>query len=197
MKQGLFVLVVSLLYLGFPAYAAAEVGVGTLDLTEATCCGTLSLRDSHGVRRDLNEFEGKVVVVTFGFTRCPDVCPTALTELAHAVESVHGKGKEVQVLFITLDPERDTGNILSQYVPAFHPSFIALRGSEQETVKAARDFRVLYRKVPGQEAKSYTIDHTAGAYLFDRTGKARAYVQSVESKNLLPEIERLLAMRSY
>lgn len=196
MKQGLFAFVVSLVCLVLPGSAFASSEPGNIDLTGASCCKALSLPDSHGVHRQLSDFMGKVVIVSFGFTRCPDICPTTLAELAQSVESLQAKGKDVQVLFVTLDPEHDTGAILSQYVSAFNPSFIALRGSTEETAKAAKDFRVLYKKVPDQGSKNYTIEHTAGVYMFDKAGKARVYVQSVKSANMLPEIRRLLATRN-
>lgn len=178
-----------------PAYANSNSG--NLDLTDASCCATLSLPDTLGERRQLGEFEGKVVIVSFGFMHCPDVCPTTLSELAQSVEMLKGEGKDVQVLFVTFDPVRDTRLGLSQYVSAFHPSFIALRGSPEETKKVTQDFRVLYKEVPDEKSKSYSIEHTVGVYLFDRTGKARVYARSADAKTLLPEIKRLLAMKGH
>lgn len=167
-----------------------------LDLTEATCCGALSMPDTEGVRRDLSEFSGKVVAVTFGYMGCPDICPTTLMELAQSMELLQDENENVQVVFVTFDPEHDTKTMLSEYVSAFNPSFIALRGSLEETKKATRDFRILYRKVPSTEADSYTIDHSVGVYLIDKTGKPRVYAPSASPDTLLPEIKRLLAMES-
>lgn len=177
-----------------PVYAGPDSG--NLDLTGASCCVTLSMTDTQGAPRHLTEFAGKVVIVSFGFTHCPDVCPTTLSELAQSVEVLEKEGKDVQVLFVTLDPIRDTSALLSRYVTAFHPSFIALRGSPEETKEVTLDFRVLYREVPDQKSKGYSIEHSVGVYLFDKTGKARVYARSADPKTLLPEIKRLLAMRS-
>lgn len=176
-----------------PAYGNSNSG--NLDLKDASCCATLSLPDTLGERRRLGEFKGKVVIVSFGFMHCPDVCPTTLSELALSVEMLKEEGKDVQVLFVTFDPVRDTRLGLSQYVSAFHPSFIALRGSPEETKKVTQDFRVLYKEVPDEKTTSYSIEHTVGVYLFDRTGKARIYARSADPKALLPEIKRLLAMK--
>lgn len=143
--------------------------------------------------RQLSEFKGKVIVVVFGFTHCPDVCPTTLYELSLSMKQLEEQSKDVQVIFVTLDPHRDTNKILSKYVTAFHPTFIALRGSARETVSAVRDFRVFFKKVPGKTAQTYSIDHSVGVYLFDRTGKPRIYARSAEAKTLVPDLKRLLS----
>lgn len=175
----------------------AATGFGNMDLTEATCCTTLSLPDTSGKYRQLSEFQGKVVIVSFGFTQCPDVCPTTLSELSQSVELLKEKGKDVQVIFVTLDPSRDTRTVLSQYVSAFNPSFIALRGSPEETTKTAQDFRVLYKKVNDSKSDNYSIEHTVGVYLFDTASKVRLYARSADSTTLLPEIKKLLAIRRH
>lgn len=195
LKLGLIV-IAAFLNFSFSSAVQAEFTPSVLDLRNATCCNELSLRDSHGAYRELEDFTGKVVVVTFGFTYCPDICPTTLSDLAQSVELLGASGDEVQVIFVSIDPNRDSADVLSRYVTAFHHSFIALRGTEEETAKVARDFRVLYRKVPSRTPDDYMIDHTAGVYLFDRTGQAATYAQSTNPQVLMPEIERLLAMRS-
>lgn len=199
MKTGKFVHLAGLLCLStFMQANAAQSGSGfdNVDLTATSCCSSLSLQDVHGVRRQLNDFRGKVVVIAFGFTNCPDVCPTTLHELAQSMTLLKEQSKEVQVLFVTLDPARDSAKLLSQYVPAFDPSFIALRGSAEETAKTARDFRVFYAKVPGKTATTYTMDHTVGVYLVDRSGRPRVFARSSEPKILLPDIQRLLLSKS-
>lgn len=195
LKQGLIATVL-LLTIGFFSVVRAEPNPFNVHLGDAPCCSDLELQDSHGVDRQLDDFIGKVVVVTFGYTYCPDVCPTILSELAQSVESLKAGGDDVQVIFVSIDPNRDTADVLSRYVTAFHDSFIALRGTEEETDRVARDFRVLYRKVRGRTDEDYTIDHTAGVYLFDRSGNATTYAKSTDPKTLVPELERLLAMRS-
>lgn len=197
MKQRLLALAVLFWCASLSGPAYANPNSGNLDLTGAACCATLSLPDTRGERRQLDEFEGKVVIVSFGFMHCPDVCPTTLSELALSVEMLKKEGRDVQVLFVTFDPVRDTRLGLSQYVSAFHPSFIALRGSPEETKKVTQDFRVLYKEVPDEKTKSYSIEHTVGVYLFDRTGKARIYARSADPETLLPEIKRLLAMKGH
>ena len=132
-----------------------------------------SLRDHHGNPRTLADFRGKAVVVFFGYTQCPDVCPTTLTSLAAAMKRLGPDADRVQVLFITVDPERDTAALLSKYVPAFDPRFLALRGSAEETERTAKEFRVRYQKQPGTSLGGYTIDHSLGTFLFDPQGRLR------------------------
>lgn len=174
-----------------PVYANNDFN--NVDLTDAVCCKNLALPDSKGTPRQLTEFKGKVVAVVFGFTSCPDVCPTTLYELSQSMKQLGEQSKDVQVIFVTLDPSRDTNKVLSQYVSAFHPTFIALRGSIRETVSAVHHFRVFFKKIPGKTAQTYSIDHSVGVYLFDRTGKPRIYARSAEAKTLIPDLKRLLS----
>lgn len=145
------------------------------DITGAQIGGALALTDHTGKPRTLADFKGKVVVVFFGFTQCPDVCPTTLSELAGAMKELGAKAKDVQVLFVTVDPERDTTELLAQYVPAFDPTFLGLRGSEAELQAVAKDFKVFYRKNPSPSG-GYTMDHTAGSFVFDKQGRIRLLV---------------------
>ena len=177
---------------GLSVAASAVAGFDNVDLTGATCCNQLSLADPGGNRRTLGDFKGKVVVLAFGFTQCPDVCPTTLQNLAQTVTLLGKNGRDVQVLFVTLDPNRDTNEVLSKYVPSFNPSFIALRGTPDETAKVAREFRVTFEKVTGSTPNSYTIDHTVGVFVLDKKGRARVYARSAEPKVLAPDIRRLL-----
>jgi protein SCO1/2 len=145
------------------------------DITGASFGRELALADHHGKARTLADFRGKAVVIFFGFTQCPDVCPTALSALAEAMRRLGPDATRVQVLFVTIDPERDTADLLSRYVPAFHPSFLGLRGDAEATARVAKEFKVLYQKVPGQTPDTYTMDHSAGLYLLDPQGRLRVF----------------------
>jgi protein SCO1/2 len=144
-----------------------------IDVTGGDMGGPLRLTDHEGRARSLADFRGKVVVVVFGFTHCPDVCPTALSDMARAVRQLGDRGREVQVLFVTVDPKRDTAEVLRQYVPAFHPDFIGLRGSEAEVAAVTKDFKVYASARPGKTPETYTVDHTAQHFVFDREGRLR------------------------
>jgi len=157
------------------AYGNRTVKFKGTDITGAAFGGDFSMPDHTGKMRSLGDFKGKVVVLFFGFTQCPDVCPTTLSELAAALHEVGAKANDVQVLFVTVDPERDTPELLAQYVPAFNPGFLGLRGSQAEIETAARMFKVFYQKSPGSSG-GYTMDHTAASFLLDRQGKVRVLV---------------------
>jgi protein SCO1/2 len=146
------------------------------DITGADFGKAFSLTDHDGRQRSLDDFRGKVVVMFFGFTHCPDVCPTTLAELAGAVKRLGPEGEKVQVLLVTIDPERDTPEILARYVTAFNPGFLALRGNANETARVAKEFKVIYQKVAGTREENYAMDHSAGSYIFDRQGRLRLYV---------------------
>ena len=148
-----------------------------IDITGADYARELSLTDPEGKRRSLAEFKGRAVVVFFGFTQCPDVCPTTLVELAAVKKQLGADGDKVQGIFVTVDPERDTPELLKAYVDNFGAGFIALRGTPEETLAAAKHFKVFYAKVPGKTDTSYTIDHTAGSYLFDPQGRVRLFTR--------------------
>jgi protein SCO1 len=148
-----------------------------IDITGAEYARDFDLPDADGKRRSLADFKGKVVVVFFGYTQCPDVCPTTLLELAQVKKELGPAGDRVQGVFITIDPERDTPELLKAYVGNFGPDFVALRGSADEIKAAAKAFKVFFAKVPGQTASSYTMDHTAGSYVFDATGKVRLFTR--------------------
>lgn len=150
-----------------------------LDITGNTQFGKdFSLPDPSGTMRSLADYKGKVVVMLFGYTHCPDVCPTTLAELSQALQQLGpDAAKRVQVLFVTVDPQRDTPQILGQYVSAFNPSFAALRPDDDQLKQVAKDFRVYYAKVPGTTPDNYTMDHTAASYVFDTTGKLRLFAR--------------------
>lgn len=146
------------------------------DITGASFGGDFALQDPQGRTRTLEDFRGKVVVMFFGYTNCPDVCPATLASLAQAMKELGSRADRVQVLFVTVDPARDTPALLAKYVPAFDPRFLGLRGDDAATAKVAKEFRVLYNKVPGATPGSYTVDHSAGSYVFDPKGRLRLYV---------------------
>jgi protein SCO1/2 len=149
-----------------------------LDITGNTQFGSnFALPDTSGKMRTLADFKGKAVVLFFGYTHCPDVCPTTMAELSQALQQLGTNAARVQVLFVTIDPARDTPNVLSQYVSAFNPTFIGLRPDDAELAKVAKDFRVYYAKVPGKSPDSYTMDHTAASYVFDPSGKLRLFAR--------------------
>jgi protein SCO1/2 len=147
-----------------------------IDVTGGEMGAALQLTDHNGRARSLADFRGRLVVVFFGFTHCPDVCPTALSDAATAVKSLGPRGEEVQVLFVTVDPHRDTQELLRQYVPAFHPGFLGLRGSDAELERVKKDFKAYASVREGRSPETYTVDHTAQLYVFDRQGKVRLIV---------------------
>lgn len=149
--------------------------VGT-DITGADFPKPLSLTDHHGNKRTMSDFAGKVVVLFFGYTHCPDVCPTTMAELKNTMKLLGDKSDQVQVLFVTVDPERDTQEVLAQFVPSFDKRFIGLWGSLQETAETLGNFKIYFSKVPGKSENDYTIDHSAGSYVFDKQGKIRLYL---------------------
>jgi protein SCO1/2 len=147
------------------------------DITGADFGRSLALPDLTGRVRTLDDFKGKVTVLFFGYTQCPDVCPTTMAELAEVKKSLGADGDQVQGVFITVDPERDTPEVLKNYVASFDPGFVALRGTAEQTAAAAKEFKVFYAKVPGKAPGSYTMDHTAASYVLDREGKLRLFVR--------------------
>jgi protein SCO1/2 len=154
----------------------AQPAFDATDITGADFGKSFTLTDQNGKRRALADFRGQVVVVFFGYTHCPDVCPTTLAELASAVRKLGPAGEKVQVLLVTVDPQRDTPELLAKYVTAFNPAFLALRGTADETARVAKEFKVIYEKVAGQTPENYSMDHSAGSYIFDPQGRLRLYV---------------------
>jgi protein SCO1/2 len=138
--------------------------------------GPFTLADPSGRKRSLAEFRGKVVILYFGYTFCPDVCPTDLAQIARAVRDQGAREHQVQPIFITLDPARDTPELLRRYAAAFHPRLLALRGSEAETRRIARAYKVFYEKVPAEGSGGYAVNHVAFAFVLDRQGKYLAFV---------------------
>lgn len=153
----------------------APVSFNGVDITGADYAKKLNMTDADGKPRSLDEFKGKVVVVFFGYTQCPDVCPTTLAELAAVKKKLGDDGSKVVGVFVSVDPERDTPEVIKAYVNSFGADFVALRGSVDETKAVARDFKVFFAKVPGKVEGSYTMDHTAGSYVFDTQGRIRLF----------------------
>ena len=166
-----------------------------IDITGSTAFGKdFSLLDPDGKVRTLADFKGKVVLMFFGYTQCPDVCPTTLTEMQQVMTILGPQSDKVQVLFVTVDPGRDTAAILKQYVPAFDPRFLGLRPTDDAALeKVAKDFKIYYKKVPGTSPGSYTIDHTAGSYAFDPDGRLRLYIKHAQGpETLAHDLKELL-----
>ncbi len=180
---------------GASAPASSPAGGFTaIDITGAEYAQGLELSDPDGKRRTLAEFKGKVVVVFFGFTQCPDVCPTTLAELAAVRKALGADGARVQPIFVSVDPQRDTPEVLKAYAQAFGDDVVALRGNEAQTKAAAQEFKVFYSKVPGKTPDTYTIDHTAGSYVFDTQGRIRLFMRHGQPAAAVEaDIRRLLA----
>jgi protein SCO1/2 len=171
----------------------AEAFMNT-DVTGLEYAKDFALTDHNGKPRTLADFKGKAVVVFFGYTQCPDVCPTTMMELAGIMKDLGPLADRVQVLFVTIDPARDTQALLAQYVPAFDPRFLGLYGDAAATDKVAKEFKVFYQKVPGKTAGSYTMDHTAGSYVFDPQGHIRLFVRNGQgTEPLLHDLKLLLS----
>jgi protein SCO1/2 len=163
----------------------------SLDITGASYGQDFRLTDPQGRERTLADFRGKVVLLFFGFVQCPDVCPAAMARAAEVLALLGDDGSKVQGLFVTVDPERDTPEVLQAYTAAFHPSFIALRGDLVRTKETAEHFKVFYRKVP--TAGSYTMDHTAISYAFDAEGKLRlAFRPEMSAREVADDVAVLL-----
>ena len=172
------------LMLGATAAGAATLLMGCkpasikfegVDITGAQYGQDFPLPDAQGQLRSVKDFAGKVVVVFFGYTQCPDVCPTTLQELVEAKALLGAQGDRLQGVFVSLDPERDTPEVLRAYTQAFDPEMVALTGTAEQITAVAKDFKVFFKKVEGKQPGSYTLDHSAGIYMYDPQGQLRAY----------------------
>jgi protein SCO1/2 len=162
------------------------------DVTGASFGKDFALTDHNGQLRTLADFKGKVVTVFFGFTHCPDVCPTTLGEMAMVMKELGGDADRLQVLFVTVDPERDTAEVLKRYVPAFHPAFLGLTGNAEDIARTAKEFKIFYQKQKLPTA-GYTMDHSAGTYILDGEGRLRLFAQyGIGAPALLHDIRLLL-----
>jgi protein SCO1/2 len=161
----------------FQACAPDKPTFKAIDLTGADYAQGFQLKDQFGQERTLADFKGQVVVVFFGFTQCPDFCPTTLTEWVQVKKALGEKGKKLQAVFITVDPERDQPEVLKEYMANFDPSFLALIPSMEELPALAKSYKIYYKKVPGPTPTSYTMDHQAGTYIYDTEGQLRLYAR--------------------
>jgi protein SCO1/2 len=165
-----------------------------IDITGADYATGFSLTDHNGQPRTLADFKGKAVVIFFGFTQCPDVCPTSMSELAQVKQLLGKDGERLQGLFVTIDPERDTPEIMKAYMASFDPSFLALYAQPDKLPEVAKSFRIYYKKVSGKTPTSYTMDHSAGSYVFDPQGRIRLYHRyGSGAQALADDLKKLLA----
>ena len=158
-----------------------------VDVTGADYAKDLPLTDVNGQKRSLKDFSGKVVAVFFGYTQCPDVCPTTLQELLEVKQALGADGAKLQPIFVSLDPERDTPEVLKAYLANFDESFVGLTGTPEELAAVAKDFKIFFKKVPGKTEGTYTLDHSAGTYLFDAQGRLRVYERYGAGPQLLTQ----------
>ncbi len=174
--------------------AAAPIKFKNTDITGAEYASRFDLPDADGQRRTVASFKGKLAVVFFGYTQCPDVCPTTLANLVETQRLMGKDGDKLVGVFITLDPARDEAAVIKAYVGNFNPQWVALRGSDDETKAVAKEFKVFYRKVDGKTPDSYTVDHTAASYVFDTKGQVRLYVRhNAPPADLAEDLKALLA----
>lgn len=173
---------------------AAAPSFAGIDITGADYATGFDLTDQFGQRRTLADFKGKVVLVFFGFTQCPDVCPTTLTEIAQVKQALGSDGERIQGIFISVDPERDTPEIMKQYMASFDPSFLALNAPLDQLPDLAKRYKIYYKKVEGKTPTSYTMDHSAGTYVYDPQGRIRLYHRYGSGvQGLIADVKQLLA----
>ena len=173
--------------------SAPKASFANTDITGSDFGRDFELTDHTGQRRTLADYRGKVVALFFGFAQCPDICPTTLSDLTQVKQQLGTDGDKLQVLFITVDPERDTQDVLASFVPAFDPSFVALRGDKAETDKVTKDFKIFAQKVAGKDGSAYTIDHTAATYVYDTQGRIRLFVRHGQTLSLVGDVKQLIA----
>ncbi|MCB1888735.1 MAG: SCO family protein [Rhodocyclaceae bacterium] len=189
-----FLAVLSLLALTACSEGPSKPPFNATDITGADYARGFSLTDHTGQPRTLADYRGKAVSIFFGYTQCPDVCPTTLSTMAEVMRQLGDDADRLQVLFVTVDPERDTQALLAEYVPLFDPRFVGLFGDADTTARVAKDFRVFYRKAGDTSGSTYTVDHSAGTYLFDPAGRLRLYVKHGEQADrITADVRRLLA----
>jgi protein SCO1 len=164
----------------------------SVDITGADYAKDFALPDVNGQTKTMADFKGKAVVLFFGFAQCPDVCPTTMAEIAAVKKSLGKEGEKVTAVFITVDPERDTPQVLKAYMESFDPTFTALRGTPEQTVALAKYFKIYYKKVDGKTPTSYTVDHTAASFVYDSQGKLRLYTRYGMGAQALAEDLKIL-----
>jgi len=174
------------------ACGPAKPSFKSVDITGADFGREFRLTDHTGKARTLADFKGKAVVLFFGFTRCPDVCPSTLAEMKLVKEKLGKDGERLQVLFVTIDPERDTPELLAKYVPVFDASFLGLYGDANATARTAKEFKVFYQKAPGSSPDNYSMDHGAASYVYDAQGRLRLFVKPGQGPDALAHDLKLL-----
>ncbi|WP_431127906.1 SCO family protein [Variovorax paradoxus] len=163
--------------LGLAACSEPRPSFNAVDITGADYAKDFSLKDADGKVRTLADFKGKVVVLFFGYAQCPDVCPTTMTEMAQVKQQLGSDGDKLQVLFVTVDPARDTPEVLKAYMGAFDPGFVALIPTADQLIATAKDFKVYFKKVEGKTPTSYSMDHSAASFVYDAQGRLRLYAR--------------------
>ena len=193
MRRRLVLLAPALAALWLAGCDSGKPAFRNTDVTGAEFGRDFELTDHNGQRRTLADYRGKVGTIFFGYTHCPDVCPTTPSEMAEVMRLLGDKSDRVQALFVTVDPERDTQELLANYVPAFDRRFVGLYGDLESTAKVAREFKVFYQKVPGGAPGIYTVDHSAGSFVFDAKGRIRLFVKHGQgAETLAQDLERLI-----
>jgi protein SCO1 len=196
-RRRLLALVLATFALGACSDKPPEAGGGSfsgIDITGADYATGFSLTDHNGQPRTLADFKGKAVVIFFGYTQCPDVCPTSMSELAQAKQLLGKDGDKLQGLFVSIDPERDTPEVMKAYMASFDPGFLALYAQPDKLPEVAKSFRIYYKKVDGKTPTSYTMDHSAGSYVYDAQGRVRLYHRyGSGAQALADDVKKLLA----
>lgn len=199
MKSCLRSIALIITVLALAACSEKKIAFHSVDITGATYAQDFSLPDVDGKTRTMKDFAGKIVVVFFGFTQCPDVCPTTMAEVVAVKKALDknkaGDGDKLQAVFITIDPERDTAAVLKSYMANFDPSFVGLRPASAEALaETAKVFKIYYKKVEGKTAGSYTMDHTAASYVLDTKGRVRLFTRYGSGvEPLTNDVKQLLA----
>jgi protein SCO1/2 len=168
---------VSAACVGLAACSDPKPSFNAVDMTGADYAKGFVLKDADGKERTLADFKGKVVVLFFGYAQCPDVCPTTMTEMAQVKQQLGKDGDKLQVLFVTVDPERDTPEVMKAYMGAFDPAFVALIPTQEQLAAMAKDYKAYYKKVDGKTPTSYSMDHSAASYIYDTQGRLRLYAR--------------------
>ncbi|MGJ7483674.1 SCO family protein [Variovorax sp. LT2P21] len=168
---------VSAAWVGLAACTDPKPSFNAVDMTGADYAKNFALKDADGKERTLADFKGKVVVLFFGYAQCPDVCPTTMTEMAQVKQQLGKDGDKLQVLFVTVDPDRDTPEVMKAYMGAFDPAFVALIPTQEQLAAMAKDYKAYYKKVDGKTPTSYSMDHSAASYIYDTQGRLRLYAR--------------------
>jgi protein SCO1/2 len=185
---------VTALGVGLSACSEAKQSFTAVDITGADYAKDFALKDADGKVRTMADFKGKVVVLFFGYAQCPDVCPTTMTEMAQVKQQLGKDGGKLQVLFVTVDPARDTPEVMKAYMGAFDPSFVALIPTADELAATAKDFKVYFKKVDGKTPTSYSMDHSAASFVYDTQGRLRLYARyGAGVPSMVSDVKALLA----